>query len=537
VRLTERLSDTVHAARVLARSGVFAPERPDRLWHLAEAARHWGTTLGAAFAAGAARFEGRTAIVDERGAVSFAELDHRTDALARGLLATGVRPGDAVGVLCRNTRHFFDITGALAKVGADTVYLNTGFSAPQLRDVMAREHATVLVHDDEFTPTVHATGLQSTLLAWSDSPESREPGTRTLDDLIAAHATGARPDRPRRDSRTIILTSGTTGTPKGAARQQRARAATGVALLERIPYRTRETMVIAAPCFHSWGFGNSIAALLLGNTMVLERHFAPERALELIATYRAEVFVAVPIMLARVLDVPDNVRRAHDTSSLRLVPLSGSALPGDLATRFMDAFGDVIYNLYGSTEVGYVTIATPDDLRAAPSTAGRAPRGTEIRLVDADGLPVEEGASGRIFVRSGLVFDGYTDGGSKATLDDFTSTGDTGHFDADGRLFVDGRDDDMIVSGGENVFPGEIEDVIDQMPGVVDVAVVGVPDDEFGQRLKAFVVLESGASLDAEAVRARVRGELARFKVPRDVAFVDAIPRNATGKVLRKDLV
>jgi fatty-acyl-CoA synthase len=241
-------------------------------------------------------------------------------------------------------------------------------------------------------------------------------------------------------------------------------------------------------------------------------------------------------MLLRLLELPRDVRRGYDTSSLRFVPLSGSALPGDLATRFMDAFGDVIYNLYGSTEVGSVSVATPTDLRAAPTTAGRPPRGTLIRLLDDDDRDVPAGTSGRIFVRGPLSFSGYTDGGQRNIVDGYMHTGDTGHLDHDGLLFVDGRDDEMIVSGGENVFPHEVEDVISSHPDVVEAAVIGVADPDFGTRLKAFVVARGETGLDAEAVRAYVRANLARFKVPRDVEFVAELPRNGTGKVLRREL-
>ena len=295
-------------------------------------------------------------------------------------------------------------------------------------------------------------------------------------------------------------------------------------------------MVIAAPCFHSWGLTNAMVSLMLGDTMVLERSFDPERTLASIERHRAQVLVAVPVMLSRILELPEEVRVRSDTSSLRLVPLSGSALPGDLATRFMNAFGDVVYNLYGSTEVGAVSVAIPVDLRAAPTTAGRPPRGTEVRLLDDHDRDVAPGETGRIFVRSPLSFDGYTDGATKAVVDGFMHTGDTGHLDAAGLLFVEGRDDDMIISGGENVFPAEVEDVIAQHPGVVEAAVIGVPDEEFGQRLKAFVVPRDRRELAAADVREHVRANLARYKVPREIEFVDTLPRNATGKVMRRHL-
>jgi acyl-CoA synthetase (AMP-forming)/AMP-acid ligase II len=532
----ERLTEAARAAAVLARAGVLHPEPPSRMLRIASAVRHWGPSVAAVFAITAARFDMRIALVDERGALTFADLDRRSDALALGLRDIGVGEGDTVGVLCRNHRYFFDLTGALAKLGVNVLFLNTGFSAPQLRDVMQREDAHVLVHDDEFSPVALGADVATRVLAWTDTGRSVDPRPPTADDLIASHAEGPDLPRPAREGRTIILTSGTTGTPKGALQGRPSDPLGGIGVLERIPYRARETMLIAAPCFHSWGLTNALVSLMLGDTMVLERSFDPERTLAAIARYRAQVLVAVPVMLSRILELPDDVRRRYDTSSLRLVPLSGSALPGDLATRFMNAFGDVVYNLYGSTEVGAVSVAVPDDLRAAPTTAGRPPRGTEVRLLDDHDRDVAPGETGRIFVRSPLSFDGYTDGGTKATVDGFMHTGDTGHRDAAGLLFVEGRDDDMIISGGENVFPAEVEDVIAQHPGVVEAAVIGVPDAEFGQRLKAFVVTRGGVQLDADDVRAHVRANLARFKVPREVEFVEALPRNATGKVMRRHL-
>jgi acyl-CoA synthetase (AMP-forming)/AMP-acid ligase II len=344
------------------------------------------------------------------------------------------------------------------------------------------------------------------------------------------------PPRPSILGRTIVLTSGTTGTPKGASREHTASVGPAVAMLDRIPYHGTETMLIAAPMFHSWGFGNFTIGLLLGDTLVLQRRFDPEATLRAIEHHRANVLVAVPVMLQRILELPADVCSRYDTSSLRLVPLSGSALPGGLAPRWMAQFGPNIYNLYGSTEVGFATVATPDDLRIAPGTAGRPPLGTVVKILDAAGNELPTGSTGRIFVHSELLFDGYTGGGSKAMVDGLMSTGDTGHFDERGLLFVEGRDDEMIVSGGENVFPREVEDVLTSRPDVLEAAVIGVPDEDFGQRLKAYVVRAPGSTLTADEVQDHVRHNLARFKVPREVVFVDELPRNPTGKVLKRSL-
>jgi acyl-CoA synthetase (AMP-forming)/AMP-acid ligase II len=539
-RPLDHLAGAARATTAIVRSGVLRPERPDRLWNTARALHHWGAGTAALFAMGAARYGDDVALIDEHGPLSFRDLDARSDAIARGLIETGVHEGDTVAILCRNHRYLFEITGALSKLGANALYLNTGLAAPQIETVVQRERAIVLVHDEEFGPVVNAAGVEPRLLAWTETPSTPSTPTtnftRTLDELAARHADGPPLARPARAGRTIIMTSGTTGPPKGALVASTPHVGPAVALLERLPYRAREKMVIAAPCFHAWGFANANTSMLLGATMVLERQFDPEQSLALIARHRAEVFVAVPVMLMRMIELPADVRARYDTSSLRFVPLSGSALPGDLATRFMDAFGDVIYNLYGSTEVGSVSVATPADLRAAPTTAGYPPRGTLIRLLDGADHDVPEGSSGRIFVRGPLAFSGYTDGGTKSVVDGYMHTGDTGHLDEEGRLFVDGRDDEMIVSGGENVFPHEVEDVIARHPDVVEAAVIGVPDAEFGARLKAYVVRRPGTDLAADAVRDYVRENLARFKVPREVEFVDELPRNTTGKIMRRDL-
>jgi fatty-acyl-CoA synthase len=241
-------------------------------------------------------------------------------------------------------------------------------------------------------------------------------------------------------------------------------------------------------------------------------------------------------MLQRILELDDEILRRYDLSRLRAVPVSGSALPGPLSNRWMDLFGDNLYNLYGSTEVAWATIATPADLRAAPGTAGKPPRGTVVRLFGEDDREVAPGQTGRIFVGNELAFEGYTGGGGKSDIGGLLSSGDVGHFDAAGRLFVDGRDDDMIVSGGENVFPGEVEDLLAGHPAIAEAAVFGVDDDQFGQRLKAVVVLRGDGSLTEDELRRYVKENLAGFKAPRDVEFAAELPRTSTGKVLKREL-
>ena len=307
-------------------------------------------------------------------------------------------------------------------------------------------------------------------------------------------------------------------------------------IIDKISYRGQETMVVAAPLFHSWGFFHFLISLPTASTLVLRRRFDPEETLKAVQEHRAEVLAVVPVMLQRILQLPEETLAKYRLPSLRITSISGSALPGELALGWMDRFGDSVYNLYGSTEVSWATVATPQDLRAAPGTAGRPPRGTVVRLFDEQGREVPRGEVGRIFVGNEMAFEGYTGGGGKEVIDGLYSSGDVGHIDADGRLFIDGRDDEMIVSGGENVFPREVEDLLADHEGVAEVAVIGVEDPEFGQRLKAFVVTNAAFDLSPEDITAHVKANLAAYKTPREVEFLEELPRNATGKVLKREL-
>ncbi len=520
-------------AKTLFSSGLLGPTRPDRLAKVGVALKRWGTTSAGAFAVAAARTPDQPAIVDELGTLSYGELHRRANALASSFHARGLRPGDSIAVMCRNHRGFVDASVATARLGANVIYLNTAFAAPQLAEVVEREKAAAIVYDEEFASIVEPVreGRKS-YVAWHDGESVN--GDPLLEDLIAeGDARGvATPPAP---GRVIILTSGTTGAPKGAKRSAAGLGA-AAALLSKMPLRARETTMVAAPIFHTWGLAHFTLGVPLASTIVLRRRFDPEGTLRAIARHRATALAVVPVMLQRILELPDDVFAKYDTSSLRVIAASGSALPGPLATRVMDRFGDVLYNTYGSTEVAWATIATPQDMRAAPGTAGRPPHGTRIRLFDEEGREVPVGETGRIFVGNELPFEGYTGGGGKEIIDGLMSSGDVGHFDAAGRLFVDGRDDDMIISGGENLFPSEVEDLLAGHAKVREVAVVGVRDEEWGQRLKAVVALKPDCECTPEELQAYVRANLAGFKVPREVVFVDELPRNATGKVLKREL-
>ncbi len=535
---------------------MFKLERPDRSAGALATLRRWGSSSAAAYTISAIRCPERLAIVDERGTLTFAEVEARTNALARALGAAGVGEQDGVALMCRNHRGYVEANVACAKLGASLLYLNTAFAGPQIADVLRREAPVALIYDAEFADLVlEGARDMPRFVSWWDpedraqirdsrpsTPEAREaspssprPTDPLLEDLIArGDPTPLQP--PAEKGRVVILTSGTTGTPRGAKRKQPESMEPAAALFSKIPLRARETTVIAAPMFHSWGYAHFTLALPLASTLVLRRRFDPEQTLADVARHRATALAVVPVMLQRILELPKETIARYDLRSLRIVAASGSVLPGELATQVMDTFGDVLYNLYGSTEVAWATIATPEDLRAAPGTAGRPPLGTVVKLLDAEGREVPRGERGRIFAANEMVFDGYTGGGSKEVVRGLMSTGDMGHVDPAGRLFVDGRDDEMIVSGGENVFPREVEDLLATHAQIQEAAVIGVKDSKFGQRLKAYVVPREEGALSEEEIKEYVKQNLARYKVPREVVFVAELPRNATGKVLKREL-
>ena len=513
------IGDRLKIGAVFARTLATPIERPDRLPKALKAMAPWGSNTAGLVAGAAARYPDRIAIHDDDGTITYAELWARSQSIAQALAADGVGPGTGVGLLARDHRGFVATLTAVAATGADLVLLNTGFAGPQLTDVVEAENITLVVHDDEFTDVVAASGVRNI-----DEAEL-EAMASTPDATVATR---------KEQGRVVILTSGTTGRPKGAARSSDPSAVVGIAaLLDRIPLRLGDTQIIAAPMFHSWGLSHLLLGLSRCSVNIVSRRFDPASTLEQLQTHRPQVLVVVPVMLARMLAADDSPSLANP--ELRVIASSGSAIGSRLTTEVLDRFGPVLYNLYGSTEVAAATIATPADLQQAPNTAGRVPFGVKVEILDDDGNPLPEGDIGRIFVGGAMRFDGYTDGNNKEQQRGLLSSGDVGYF-RDGLLFVEGRDDDMIVSGGENVFPNEVEELLQHHDDIADVAVVGVPDDEFGQALAAFVVLADGADLDEAAVRDHVRSNLARHKIPRQVHFLDELPRNPTGKVLRRVL-
>ncbi|MEU4344850.1 acyl-CoA synthetase [Nocardia sp. NPDC023852] len=532
-----KAGDLARGVNVMVKRRLFNPLRPDHAVRSAFNVLKFGPFAGVVMH-GAQTRPSAGAIVDERGELTFRQLDEQSNALARGLADHGLEPGDVIAVLARDHRGMVLSLAATGKLGVRTVLMNTGFAKPQFADVAGREHVKAVLHDSEFLDLMSAIPADiPRVLTWVDEKDNADPSIPTIESLVAGRSTASLPP-PSKPGGMVVLTSGTTGIPKGAPRD-RVSPFASAQFVDRVPLPNNGTMLMAAPIFHGTGLSQFALGLALGNRVVFQqRRFDPEKTLANITTYRADSLVLVPTMLQRILDLGDEVLAKYDPSTIKVIFAAGSAIAPDVVTRTLDYFNDSLYNLYGSTECAVMTVATPEDLRKAPTTAGRAPVGIRIVLLDENRKPITEpNITGSIFVNNGFAFNGYTDGRTKETVNGMMSSGDVGHFDADGLLFIDGRDDDMIVSGGENVFPLEVENLIAGRDDIFEAAVVGVDDRAFGKRLRAFVVPGPDSARDPQEIKDYVKANLARYKVPREVIFLDELPRNATGKLLRKPLI
>ena len=533
----ERGTSELHYAHKMIEAGALKLDPQDLVSMLADI-RRWGE-IGMIPALNARRTPNRVAVIDDDGEMTFKELDDAAHAVAHGLLAMGVKGGDGVALLIRNHRWFLVAMFGAARVGARIILLNSEFSGPQIKEVSEREGAALIIYDDEYTAAVsQAEPKLGKMRALGTNPDKAEPSgstDETLAELVARNDSAPAPKAGKHAS-IIILTSGTTGTPKGANRGTPPSLAPIGGVLSHTPFRSGEVTALPAPMFHALGFLHGTLASMLGCTLVLRRRFKPATVLEDIEKHRVTGIVVVPIMLLRILDELEKTDPKPNLSSLRIVFVSGSQLGAELATRAMKDLGPVIYNLYGSTEIAFATIARPQDLRKNPATVGPVIKGVTVKLFDENGKEVPKGQVGRIFVGNTFPFEGYTGGGGKQIIDGLMSSGDVGYFDEHDLLYVSGRDDEMIVSGGENVFPAEVEDLVSGYPGVVEATALGVDDKEWGQRLRCFVVKADGANITEDDIKHYVRDRLARYKVPREVIFLDELPRNPTGKILKRQL-
>lgn len=439
-------------ATTILRAGI-VPARLDHGVEMLPSLMRYGTTIAGLFAGAAAAVGDRPAIIDDHGMLTFAGLNDRAAALASALAEHHhLGSGDAIGLLAHNHAGFIETLLACGRLGADVILLNTGMSPAQAAVVAGQQDLRLIVADPDLVELMHQAdeGIQRVICG----DRLDDGGLVSTNELIGMSQTSAKPSRPSEPGRTVVMTSGTTGAPKGAKRPSKPGPEALAAILSRIPIRANGAVFIAPPLFHTWGLANLQMAGATRSTIVLRREFDPAEALAAVSAHGCSVLAVVPVMLQRILDLPSHERPMRDLTDLQIVASSGSAMPGKLATRWMEQFGPNLYNLYGSTEVSWATIATPEDLKSHPDTAGKAPLGTQIAIIGEDDTPLPTGETGSIYVGNALLFEGYSgDQPTKRMRQGMMATGDVGHLDSEGLLFVAGRDDDMIVSGGENVYP------------------------------------------------------------------------------------
>lgn len=487
----------------------------------------------------------KPALVFRGRVTTWGELDERIDRLASALARRGIGRRQSLLIMMRNGPPFVELGAAAARVGAAAVSVSFRSTAKELAYYAAHSGARGIALDPELVPLLEeaAPEMPEATLAnvfVAGAAEAGRVPTTPLDALLAEGVTRCPAPGADEDAAVVVYTSGTTGAPKGAVRKfPKDALQAAMRFINETPMRARDVHLVACPLYHSTAFAFLSLSHVLGSTVVLMEDWKPELFLQMVDRHRVTTTAVVPTMLHRVMELPEETRRRYDARTLRVVFSGGAPLPAPLATAFMDTFGDVLFNFYGATETGLVTLATPADLRAAPGTIGRALPGNAIRLLDGDHRDVSPGAVGELYVKNELLVAGYhadAEATRASMVDGYFSVGDLARRDHEGRYFLEGRTRDMVISGGVNVYPAEVEAALETHPDVAEVAVVGVPDREWGERLRAFVVPRSGAALDEASLLAFARERLAGPKVPRDYIFLNSLPRNPTGKVLKREL-
>ncbi|HEY4122020.1 MAG TPA: AMP-binding protein [Byssovorax sp.] len=472
--------------------------------------------------------------------LTFRELDARMEAVGAALASRGLKKGDAALILLKNRAEFLVLQPALNRIGVAAVTISWRSTAPEIEYIAKHAGVRAIFVDVDVAANVKAAlaNLDPRVAEHAYVIAGRAEGFRSYDDLVAG-AYGAAPDASD-EACVVMYTSGTTGKPKGAVRKfQKDALASALSVVGETPMVVRERHLAVCPLYHATAFGFTALSYLLQSTVVVLPEFRPEGFLDAVQRYRITTTALVPTMLHRILELGPDVIRKYDTSSLKVVFTGGAALSAPLAKDFLDAFGDVLWNFYGATETGIVTLASPDDLRASPGTIGHVVPGVELRLLDDAGNDVKDGDVGELYTRSSMLVEGYhADAGATnaAMREGFFSVGDLARRDARGCYHLEGRKRDMIISGGVNVYPAEVEQAIEEHPRVAEVAVVGVPDREWGERVRAFVVARKGASIDEGELKAHCKSRLAGPKIPRDFVVLDELPRNPTGKILKREL-
>lgn len=503
--------------------------------------KRWGFAVGGLIAMSAKRYPDRLALVDDEGELTYTELRDQAFSLARALKDRGMGSHSRFGIVARNGRGIILPMAVKGLLGAEIMIMNIGSSANQIGGLLEETDIDHLFIDEEFLDRVPENiGDTKVIVTHVNDPDNRPEvpeGYLFMQDLIDAGGTSELEDRPEQ-GRIIIMSSGTTGIPKGVLRNEPKTPATLGAVTDRIPWRRNMVIHQAASMFHAWGWANVIIAMATGATLVTQRQFEPKRAVEQFQKYGVNGLISAAIFLRILNDYLEEHPEVPNPGPFEFMVSSGNAIPAWLVTALTKRFGPVVCNFYGSTEAGLTSIATGPELAIRPDTAGRPAIGARVRILDDNDNDVPPGVVGRIHTAQELTFTGYMASSRDKfrTVDGLLEIGDLGRIDEDGFLYVCGRSDDMVIKGGENTFPREVDEVLGALDGVEDLHTVGVNNTRtLLAELHTFVIRkknDAGAALDPEEMRQVVRESLAEHSVPEHIHFVEDLPRNATGKVV-----
>jgi fatty-acyl-CoA synthase len=532
-------------SRVAMQSGLLFEFRPGGLRFAAEHLLKGGRNPSLIFALHGANAPDRTALLWRDRRLTYGELDDRMNRAAAGLQRRGFRRNTSVVIMMRNRPEFLEVQAGAGRLGSAAVSVSWRSTAAELVYLAQHCGAKAIVFEADLWHVVEQAKKSLPGIKDRDfiAVDGDPPGcSRYEQDFLAPSGAAVQKleNNVEEDAAVVIYTSGTTGKPKGAVRKFPKDAMyASMQFIGETPMRVDDVHLVTCPLYHSTAFGFLAFTALLGGTNVLMDEFKPEAFLQIVERHRVTTTAVVPTILHRVMSLDPAILAKYDVRSMRGIFTVGAPLPGPLGTQIMDHFGDVLFNCYGATETGLVTMAKPDDLRASPGCIGKALPGNEVRLLDDRGIAVRPGEVGELYVRNKMLVAGYhndSESTRQSMRDGFFSVGDLARMDRDGRFFIEGRKRDMIISGGVNVYPAEVEAVLEAHPDLAEVAVIGVDDPEWGERVRAFVVKRPGTSVDEGALKVWCRERLAGPKVPRDFVFMDVLPRNPTGKVLKREL-
>ena len=490
------------------------------------------------------------ALCDGARTLTWAEWNALGNRLADGLARLGLRAGDRVGVRTTNRIEWFVVEAALRKLGAVRVAIGWRLRPREVRHILENSGARAIVFDDgEVRALLPAfaddSGRRLRSLEWliGMGPTPIDGVTDYADVIASGHPT------PRASAETgnaIVYTSGTTGLPKGVLRSRpsddahrQAVAAVNEDLKRSIPYARGDRNLLAAPLNHAAAPSSALATHARGGTVYVLRKFDAEESLRWISQHRITVSFMVPTMLNRIVNLPEEVRARYDMSSIRIITTGASVCPAELKRKVSAYFGQCLYESYGSTETGLITLSTPADQERHPDSCGRLLDGIDVRVLDDEGRVLAPGLVGQIFVKSPMTIAAYVGESSldgDVARDGYFTAGDVGRLDQDGYLYIVDRKKDMIISGGVNIYPAEVETALREHPAVFDAAVFGIPNPDWGEEVKAVCEPVPGSRVAASELLAFVSQRLADYKRPRSIEFVPELPRNAAGKVLKNEL-